>query len=92
SMYNITVENMDLESTSAAIKVSSFEANSTGDMYNMIFRIIILRELIKSIPSLFDQRRSSIIVTLSKRTLSLSTTVTVHNEEFVIVIFVNTIE
>ncbi|CAF2797429.1 unnamed protein product [Rotaria sp. Silwood2] len=40
SMYNITVENMDLESTSAAIKVSSFEANSTGDMYNMIFRNI----------------------------------------------------
>ncbi|CAF1277958.1 unnamed protein product [Rotaria sp. Silwood1] len=40
SMYNITVENMDLQSTSAAIKVSAFEANSTGDMYNMIFRNI----------------------------------------------------
>ncbi|CAF1062143.1 unnamed protein product [Rotaria sordida] len=40
SMYNITIENMDLHSTSAAIKVNDFEANSTGDMYNMIFRNI----------------------------------------------------
>jgi polygalacturonase len=40
SMYNITVENMDLQSTSAGIKVSAFDANSTGDMYDMVFRNI----------------------------------------------------
>jgi polygalacturonase len=40
SMYNITLDNMDLQSTSAGIKVSAYEANSTGDMYNMIFRNI----------------------------------------------------
>ncbi|CAF1240353.1 unnamed protein product [Rotaria sordida] len=39
-MYNITIENMDLHSNSAAINVNDFEANSTGDMYNMIFRNI----------------------------------------------------
>lgn len=38
AMFNITVENMDLQSTSAAIKVSVFEANATGDMYDMVFR------------------------------------------------------
>lgn len=39
-MYNITVENMDLQSTSAAIKVSSFEANANGDIYQVTFRRI----------------------------------------------------
>ncbi len=38
SLYNITVENMDLQSTSAGIKVSAFDANATGDMHDMIFR------------------------------------------------------
>jgi polygalacturonase len=38
AMFNITVENMDLQSTSAAIKVSVFEANATGNMSDMIFR------------------------------------------------------
>ncbi len=40
SIFNITVENMNLQSTSAGIKVSAFEGNSTGDMYDMIFRNI----------------------------------------------------
>jgi polygalacturonase len=44
SMFNITVENMDLQSTSAGIKVSAFDANSTGDMYDMIFRNIRIKD------------------------------------------------
>lgn len=40
AMFNITIENMILRSTSAGIKVSAYEANATGDMYNMIFRNI----------------------------------------------------
>jgi polygalacturonase len=40
SIFNITIENMDLQSTSAGIKVSAFDANATGDMYDMIFRNI----------------------------------------------------
>ncbi|CAF1376963.1 unnamed protein product [Adineta steineri] len=38
SMFNITVENMNLQSTSAGIKVSAYDRNSTGNMYDMIFR------------------------------------------------------
>ncbi|CAF1415841.1 unnamed protein product [Adineta steineri] len=37
-MFNITVENMNLQSTSAGIKVSAYDRNSTGNMYDMIFR------------------------------------------------------
>jgi len=44
SMYNITVENMDLQSTSAGIRVMNFDANSTGDMYDMIFRNIRIKD------------------------------------------------
>lgn len=44
SMFNITVENMNLQSTSAGIKVSAFDANSTGDMYDMIFRNISITD------------------------------------------------
>ena len=44
SLYNITVENMDLQSTSAGIKVSAYEADSTGDMYNMIFRNVRIKD------------------------------------------------
>ncbi|CAF3365749.1 unnamed protein product [Rotaria socialis] len=40
SMFNITVENMDLQSTSAAIKVSAFDEDASGNMYNMTFRDI----------------------------------------------------
>ena len=40
SMFNITVENMNLQSTSAGIKVSAYEGNATGNMYDMIFRNI----------------------------------------------------
>ena len=39
-MYNITVENMNLQSTSAGIKIAAFESNSTGNMYDMNFRNI----------------------------------------------------
>ena len=39
-MFNITVENSDLQSTSAAIKVSAFDGNSTGNMFDMTFRQI----------------------------------------------------
>ena len=40
AMYNITVENMDLQSTSAAIKVSSFEDDANGEMRQITFRKI----------------------------------------------------
>ncbi|CAF4671123.1 unnamed protein product, partial [Rotaria magnacalcarata] len=40
SMFNITVENMDLQSTSAAIKVSAFDEDASGNMFNMTFRDI----------------------------------------------------
>ena len=39
-MFNITVENCDLQSTSAGLKVSAFDGNSTGNMFDMTFRDI----------------------------------------------------
>ena len=42
--YNITVENMDLQSTSAGIKISAFEPHATGDMHQMIFRNIRIKD------------------------------------------------
>jgi polygalacturonase len=44
AIFNITVENMDLQSTSSAIKISAFEADATGDMYNMIFRDLRIKD------------------------------------------------
>ncbi|CAF1196638.1 unnamed protein product [Adineta ricciae] len=44
SMFNITVENMNLQSTSAGIKVSAYERNSTGDMYDMVFRNVRIND------------------------------------------------
>lgn len=43
-MFNITVENMDLQSTSAAIKVSVYESTATGDLSQMVFRQLRIRD------------------------------------------------
>ncbi|CAF1096185.1 unnamed protein product [Didymodactylos carnosus] len=40
AIFNITVENCKLTSTSAAIKISAFEQNATGNIYDLNFRNI----------------------------------------------------
>lgn len=72
SMYNITIENMDLQSTSAAIKLSAFEEDASGDIYDVIFRDIRITDSNRGI-CVAPRWGSGIISNISFEQMSIQT-------------------